>query len=527
MVNIFKCVNQRAWVAQWFGFPAVAALAYIALSSPASAQCLPNELQKLAGSDATQSDHFGVSVSISGNLAVVGAKNAGDLANSGAVYIYRLKQDESGWIEEQRLVALDAEAQDQFGFPVAIDPLDPNVIIVGAWADDDACPENVWCQSGAAYIFRYNPDSELWVQEQKLTASDADSYDYFGWAVSIWGDVAMVGAKLDEDPDPDTGSVYVFRYDPETKTWQEQQKLIPSDWEFYGRFGNSISLQNNTVIIGASSDSEQDFIAGAAYVYTYDPNSQLWIEKQKLLPLDPGYGANFGNSVSLSGDFALIGAQLHSVNGVGGAGAVYVFENNGAQWIERQKLTAAIPGYFNTFGRSVSLQDNIAVIGTPTSDDFETDAGSVSIFVYNPETLQWSEQATLHSSDLEIGDLFGGSVSIDGARVIIGARWDDDDGTESGSAYIFGGLGDCNNNGIIDICDIADGNATDKNNNGQPDECDKPPCPWDLDGSGSVGTGDLLALFTQWGTKGSADFNADGIVSTADLLILFTNWGPC
>ncbi len=83
---------------------------------------------------------------------------------------------------------------------------------------------------------------------------------------------------------------------------------------------------------------------------------------------------------------------------------------------------------------------------------------------------------------------------------------------------------DCNDNGVPDACDIFGGTSADANNNGIPDECE---CPWDLDGSGSVGTGDLLALFAQWGTDGPADFDESGTVGTGDLLILFANWGPC
>ncbi|MCH8825085.1 MAG: hypothetical protein IH984_16445, partial [Planctomycetes bacterium] len=144
------------------------------------------------------------------------------------------------------------------------------------------------------------------------------------------------------------------------------------------------------------------------------------------------------------------------------------------------------------------------------------------------DSQQWNETAKLYASEFDGAEAFGTHANTDGENVIVGANFAIIDGhSEAGAAFIFGGLGDCNNNGIIDICDIADGNATDKNNNGLPDECDQPPCPWDMDNSGSVGVGDLLMMFAQWGSAGSADFNADGIVNTSDLLILFANWGPC
>ena len=496
----------------------------------ASAQCLANEIAKLTASDATPSDHFGTSVAIRGELAVVGARNGGDLANSGAAYVYRFNPGKSRWIEEQRLVALDGDAHDQFGYPVAINPVDPTLIIVGARLDDDACPDDVLCESGSAYIFRFNPDTAQWAQEQKLTASDGDCQDRFGTGVSIWADVAMIGARLDDDPDPDTGSVYVFRYDPVRETWQEQQKLIPSDWEFSGRFGSSVSLEGDWAVIGAPTHHEEASAEGAAYIFRFDPKMQRWEEQQKLQAPDAAEFNLFGASVSLSGDAVLIGATFGDAPGVFNSGAAYIFQFNGKQWIEQQKLTASDGGFSDQFGRSVSLSGQTAIIGALVDDDVGNASGSAYIFI--EDAGGWIERAKLHSSDIEAGDLFGASVAIDQDRAFVGATNDDDAGSESGSAYVFGGLGDCNANGELDLCDIADGFSRDDNNNGIPDECEPPDCPWDLDGSGAVGVSDLLSLLGSWGPcppKGGcpADFDDSGDVGVSDFLALLGNWGPC
>ncbi len=498
-------------------------------AASATAQCLANEIQKLTASDATPSDHFGTSVAMQGQLAVIGARNGGDRANSGAAYVYRFDPGESRWIEEQRLVALDAGAQDEFGFPVAVNPVDPTLIIVGARLDDDACPKNVWCQSGSAYIFRFDPDTSTWAQEQKLTASDGDSQDQFGIAVAIWGDTAMVGAYLDDGPNVD-GSAYVFRYDEITETWVEQQKLIPSDWQFFPRFGWSVSLEGDVAVIGAPTHSEQASAAGAAYVYRFDHDAQMWIEDQKLQASDPAEFNLFGVSVSLSGDTVLIGATFGDAPGVFNSGAAYIFQFNGKQWIEQQKLTASDGGFSDQFGRSVSLSGQTAIIGALLDDDVGNASGSA--YIFTEDAGGWIEQAKLHSSDTAASDLFGASVAIDQDRALVGATHDDDDGSESGSAYIFGGLSDCNQNGTIDICDIADGFSTDDNNNGIPDECEPPPCPWDLDNTGTVGVPDLLSLLASWGpcppkADCPADFDGDGAVGVPDLLELLANWGPC
>ena len=495
-------------------------------AAPASAQCLADEIQKLTASDATPSDHFGLAVHIVGDLSVVGAKNGGDLANSGAAYVFRLEAKTKMWGEQQRLTPIDAGVGDNFGISAAINPIDPNVIIVGAYLDDDD-----GSNSGSAYVFRYNPDSQLWVQEQKLTASDGDFQDRFGFAVSIWGDVAMVGAYLDEDPDQDTGSVYVFRYDPDTQTWQEQQKLIPPD---QGRFGWSVSLHGDVALIGAVVDSEQAFQAGAAYIFRFDPKTQMWVQEQKLLASDAAQDDIFGISVSINGDVALVGAPRHDAGGVPDAGAAYLFRYNseGAQWVQEEELIASEPSPEDGLGKSVSVNGNVAVVGAPLSDAGAFTAGAVYIYSYDPANSGWTEQARLESADLEVGDFFGGRVWLDGDRAIVGAATDDDDGSESGSAYIFGGLGDCNENGELDLCDIADGFSPDENNNGIPDECEIPPCPGDLDGSNDVGVKDLLFLVGAWGPcppKGDcpADFDGSSNVDVKDLLILLGAWGPC
>ncbi|MEE9131262.1 MAG: hypothetical protein V3T84_14675, partial [Phycisphaerales bacterium] len=125
---------------------------------------------------------------------------------------------------------------------------------------------------------------------------------------------------------------------------------------------------------------------------------------------------------------------------------------------------------------------------------------------------------------------FGISVSTDGEHAIVGANATTVNGDiEAGAAYIYGGLGDCNKNGELDLCDITDGFSNDDNNNGIPDECEAPPCPWDLDDSGTVGASDLLSLLVSWGPcKGCpADFDGDGTVGASDLLALLVNWGPC
>ena len=495
----------------------------------ASAQCLANELQKLTASDASLGDHFGISTSIIGDLGVVGAQWANvEGYLGGAAYVYHLDASTNQWIKQQKLVAADPGPQDEFGISVAINPVDPGLIIVGAWLDDPDDCDGAFCQFGSAYIFRFDPGASEWVQEQKLLASDGDFEDHFGIAVAMWGDTAIVGAYLDEDPDQDTGSAYVFRYDAPSETWVEQQKLIPSDWQFFPRFGWSVSVEADVAVIGAPTHSEQAFSAGAAYVYRFDPDAQRWIEEQKLQASEPAEFNLFGVSVSLSGDAVLIGATFGDGPNGFNTGAAYVFQFNGKQWIEQQKLTASDGGFSDQFGRSVSLSGQTAIVGAPLDDDYAN--GSGSSYIYTFVGAEWSETAKLRYEETEGVHAFGISVSTDGQHAIAGASFTTvDEQAEAGAAYIYGGLSDCNENGELDLCDIEDEFSTDENNNGIPDECEPPGRPWDLDDDATVGASDLLWLLMQWGTNpnGPPDFDGDGIVGASDLLALLANWGPC
>ena len=146
------------------------------------------------------------------------------------------------------------------------------------------------------------------------------------------------------------------------------------------------------------------------------------------------------------------------------------------------------------FGRSVAISGATAIVGAYWHDDNGFYSGSAYLF----DTSTGAQIAEILPNDGAVGDEFGVSVAISGATAIVGAFLDDDNGGNSGSAYLFD----------------AAGTGT---------------CPWDLDGSGAVGILDLLALLAVWGTDpgGPPDFDGDGTVGILDLLALLANWGPC
>ena len=181
------------------------------------------QLAKLTASDAAAQDRFGRSVSLSGDVAIVGAPQQ----FSGAAYVYRF--DGTTWSEEQKLTASDGAAGDAFGTTVSVSG---PVAVVGAPLHDDAGN-----YSGAAYVYRFN--GTTWTEEQKLIASDAAAEDFFGGSVAVDGNVVVVGAHGDDDAGSRSGAVYVYRFGG--MNWIEEQKLTASDGVANDAFGVSVS----------------------------------------------------------------------------------------------------------------------------------------------------------------------------------------------------------------------------------------------------------------------------------------------
>ncbi len=165
------------------------------------------------------------------------------------------RREDTTWIEETKLTASDMDAGDYFGASVS---LDVDVAVVGAYRNSDAGAE-----SGSAYVFhRLGTD---WTEAAKLTGSDTAEDDWFGWSVSISGDIVVVGAPGHDHVGLDSGAVYVFRR--EGNTWVQQSKLTPPDAEPFDTFGYSVSVNSGAVLVGAIGDDDRGSEAGAVYVY--------------------------------------------------------------------------------------------------------------------------------------------------------------------------------------------------------------------------------------------------------------------
>jgi hypothetical protein len=390
--------------------------ALLAMVSVPAAALTPSEAQKLLASDGARGDSFGYSVAVSGDTALIGAW--GD-AKYGSAYVFT--RDAAGtWTEQQKLSASEGLVNDVFGQSVAVAG---DTAVIGNPGDD----EN-GSHSGSAYVFTRDA-SGTWTEQAKLTASDTGyGWQLFGTSVAIDGDTVFVGKRETKSY---IGSVYVFTRDA-SGTWTEQTKLTPSDGPSNDLFGQSVDIAGDTAVIGAPYTDT----TGAAYVFTRDA-SGTWTEQAKLTADDAVPEDDFGRSVAIDGDIAIIGASA-AYHGAVQSGAAYLFTRDASRsWTEQAKLTPSDDAAeWDRFGWSVAIAGDVAVIGSHGDDGNGSRSGAAYMFARDASGT-WTEQAKLTASDAATGDSFGWSVTVSGAVAMVGAPDNDGAAEYSGSAYVF------------------------------------------------------------------------------------------
>ena len=386
---------------------APAAFAAPALSSgPNLMALLAVQQAELTASDAADSDHFGVSVALSGDTALVGVPNRGIGGNDdvGAAYIFT--RSGTIWSQQAELTASDGKSDTVFGESVA---LSGDTALIGApcgWAP------------GAAYIFTRSGTS--WSQQAELTASDGAGVDDFGGAVALSGDgsEALVGASCRAaGAQTYVGAAYVFT-DPGTG-WAQQAELTASDGAAQDFFGESVALSGDTAIVGAPAKTVgAKGRVGAAYIFTGSGAS--WSQQAALTAADGAANDDFGGSVAVSGGTALVGAQCNAVGAKTYVGAAYIFTGSGTSWAQKAELAASDRAAGDMFGCSVALSGGRALVGAvfkPAGVDF--DAGAA--YVFTGSGASWPQQAKLTASDETAGGEFGYAVSLSGDTALIGS----------------------------------------------------------------------------------------------------------
>ena len=271
----------------------------------------------------------------------------------------------------------------------------------------------------------------LSIDEQKLTASDGTAGDFFGSSVAVSGSTIVVGAAFDSIPGS-LGSVYVFNR--QGGNWVETQKLTPSDGAIL--FGFSVAVSGSTIVVGSQADSiGGNALQGSAYVFNRQGGS--WVETQRLTASDGAAGDQFGNAVAVSGSTIVVNAIIDTVGGNFAQASAYVFDLQGGSWVETQKLTASDGAELDQFGKSIAISGSTIIVGAPF-DDVEGTFNQGSAYVFNRQGGSWGETHKLTASDGTPGDQFGWSVGVSGSTVVVGAINDTIGGNlTQGSAYVF------------------------------------------------------------------------------------------
>ncbi|HOH96124.1 MAG TPA: T9SS type A sorting domain-containing protein, partial [Candidatus Enterocola sp.] len=433
---------------------------------------------KLLSFDAADYDEFGGSVCMWEEFIVVGARHDDDYGNgSGAAYVFT--KPLTGWANSStcaKLKPADGAVEDYFGTSVAISG---NTVVVGATEDDDN-----GSNSGSAYIFTkpltgwtnmfqtakikstvgviglkvgtsvcafgdnilvgsfsYGNASNAYAfaksfsdwhdttetQLLQIPPNYGTENTCYGYSISIDSNYAVVGAI---EPDYQKGAAFVLYYDG--NTWINQATLTATDLLNNDRFGYSVGISGDNIVVGAVNNRNNGIITGSAYVFTKPLTGWAnMTQTAKLIASDRAASDCFGSSVSISGDNIVVGA-LNEDNVLQNSGSAYVFTKPFTGWAnmtQTAKITSSDPKNNGNFGNSISMSGDNIVVGS-----------NGAAYIFSKPLTGWTnmtQTAKILSSDWQNDDQFGISVSISGDDIVVGANYDDDNGNYSGSAYIF------------------------------------------------------------------------------------------
>lgn len=388
--------------------------------------------KKVVASDGQPNDFFGSSVAVEGDVAFVGAPNAtiNGIAACGAVYVF--KKIHGVWTETQKLTASDGGFGALFGQGAAIFN-GKTAVIAAPFARVNG---RNWV--GAVYVF--NLVGGAWVQKQKLTPSDLSVNGTFGKSVALSGSHLLIGAGGATVGDVHVrGSVYVFDFVPSPSggAWNQVQRILaPDQNDETAFFGNAVAISGNTALVGAYASAISGHI-GQGAVYVFNLFGGTWRLGDKLTASDGAARDNFGVSFGFQGTTAFIGAPGATINGNISQGAVYRFDLAGSIWVEAQKLIAADGTATNLFGGSVSFAGARVLVGAYAANDYRGAA-----YLFGPSAGGvWTQRRKLTASDAQPHDVFGHFTALDTRTALVSAYSADIGGNSGQGATYFYDLG--------------------------------------------------------------------------------------
>jgi hypothetical protein len=294
--------------------------------------------------------------------------------------------------------------------------------------------DRILLKLGTIWIFVALPslvEAQAWQESSYLVASDIESGNRFGYNVSIDGNYAIIGAPLHQYAYSfsESGTAYIFKYS--NGGWSEMQKLVPADTANWALFGESVSISGNFAIVGSRRNrldhNGQNDLSDAGAAYIFQNVGGTWIQFQKLIAGDRKLNQWFGSSVAISGNIAVVGA----VNDSSSTGSAYIFEFDGNSWIEVDKILASDRMEGDEFGFSVAISGNYTFVGarhadsTTSSGIFYKDAGAV--YIFEKQGNSWNQSQKIRATQIRSNQDFGWSVHVDSGRAIVGAPYDSGD----------------------------------------------------------------------------------------------------
>lgn len=482
---------------------ALAAALVTSPSATAGEQELPQEVAQLMPISPGAGDELGRSVSYREPFLISGAWGASSQGSPQVGHALVWRWHPNGWILEAQLHASDAAEGDRFAGAVAVSRptlllLPRSAAAVGAHGADVAGHAD----SGAAYVFRRDLDG-LWVQEAKLVPSDPQDNAQFGRAVAMDGDLIAVGAPQRNNF---RGAVYLFRMSLDqgfTPHWTQEAILTPTGVFAGDSFGTCVAIAGDRVVAGAPGDDIGTSInRGAAYVF--QKQGANWVQTAQLKDPAGQQQDEFGRTIAIDsiGKEIVIGNSPTLTSNLSSA---FIFSFSGSAWTLTKVLAPKELQVGDGFAQSVSIDSSFVAVGAPSR---KVDGGSLrgAVFFWRSNEFGWSFDEVVVDASGAVGDSFGSAVSVSGEGAIVGAKGVDQSGVANAGALFVEWIVDCNEDFEFNLCD---------------------PGEADLDGDGFVNGSDLGSLLGLWGTVepfAPGDLNGDGGIDGDDLGVMLGSW---
>jgi hypothetical protein len=270
---------------------------------------------------------------------------------------------------------------------------------------------------------------EAFIQQQKLTASDAMTNERFASDVALSGDTAVIG-RYGSSTYAETISGKAYVYVRNGTTWTQQQILTASDGAVGDRFGNSVNIDGETIIVGSGNSQ------GSIYVFVR--SGTTWTQQAKITAADFGTGNVFAGRILIDGDTIVVGAALQTVNGHQNQGAVYAFVRSGTTWTLQGQFSSSDGVAEQRFGRYMDISGDTVVVGVPNEGNSFSGNGNGAAYIFTRNGTTWTQQQKLLANDGAASDAFGNAVGIAGETVVVGAPGTSTvAGAHEGGAYVF------------------------------------------------------------------------------------------